>query len=304
MPVSSAHIRRLLEQKREAFSSFSKAKFELLHAYHRAWTEFADLKLEQQLERLAPYPSPLGAVPLEAGAIAAKGIIPFFFTESGSAQARWASREESAQWVQEILAEITTFAVDGSQISPGKDLSIPLALIQVGWFENPHSKTRPYRKDVRVDLMTPQDLGPNPAQPTERLVNIRRFRMEVDRLVEYIEACKEPERTLVFFDGALVVTFAEAFDQESQTAYVQAMLSLIQASERRRVPLVGYVDTSYARDLTTLLHHAYGLEATEGIHDAQLLGRGMEWGDRTPLFRCDRGGILNQYNNHCDQIAF
>lgn len=206
--------------------------------------------------------------------------------------------------MQEVLTDITTFAVDGSQLSPGKDLSIPIALIQIGWFENPHSKTRPYNKDVRVDLLTPKDLGPNPAQPVERRVNIRRFQMEVERLVEYINACQEPERTLVFFDGALVVTFAEAFDQDSQTAYVQAILSLLEASQRRRVPLVGYVDTSYAHDLTTMLHHGCGLDATEGIHDAQLLARVMDWGDRSRIFRCDRGGILEQYDSFGDQIAF
>jgi hypothetical protein len=304
MPVSPSHIKALLDQKREAFSTFNKAKFELLHAYNHAWVDFSALSLAQQLERLASHPSPTGARPLESPVQAQKGIIPFFFAESASATERWSNREASAQWVQEILTDITTFAVDGSQISPGKDLSIPIALIQIGWFENPHSKTRPYKKDVQVDLLTPKDLGPNPAQPVERRVNIRRFQMEVGRLVEYINACQAPEQTLVFFDGALVVTFAEAFDQESQTAYVQAMLNLLEASERRRVPLVGYVDTSYAHDLTTLLHHAYGLEATEGIHDAQLMARLMEWGDRTAVFRCDRGGILDQYDTYGDQLTF
>ncbi len=303
MPVSSGQIKALLDQKREAFSAFSRAKFELLHAYSRSWVNFADLPLAQQMTQLPPLPTPVGARPLEAIA-AEKGILPFFFAESGPGVDRWTNREQSAQWVQTVLEEITTFAVDGSQISPGKDISIPIALLQIGWFENPHSATRPYQKDVRVDLMTPAELGPNPAQPIERRVNIRRFQMEVARLVEYINACPDPDRTLVFFDGALVVTFAEAFDQESQTAYVQSILSLLEASDRRRVPLVGYVDTSYAHDLTTLLHHAYGLEATEGIHDAQLLARLMEWGDRTAVFQCDRGGILDQYEAYGDQIAF
>lgn len=302
MPVSPAHIKALLDQKRDAFSRFDRAKFELLTAYNQAWVEFSALSLAQQQQRLTS--SPAGAQPLEAHPQAEKGIVPFFFAESAPATERWSNREASAQWVQEVLTDITTFAVDGSQLSPGKDLSIPIALIQIGWFENPHSKTRPYNKDVRVDLLTPKDLGPNPAQPVERRVNIRRFQMEVERLVEYINACKEPERTLVFFDGALVVTFAEAFDQDSQTAYVQAILSLLEASQRRRVPLVGYVDTSYAHDLTTMLHHGCGLDATEGIHDAQLLARVMDWGDRSRIFRCDRGGILEQYDSFGDQIAF
>ncbi|TVP68084.1 MAG: DNA double-strand break repair nuclease NurA [Leptolyngbya sp. LCM1.Bin17] len=304
MPVSPSQIKTLLDQKRAAFSSFNRAKFELLQGYHQAWVEFAALPLAQQINQLAIHPSPTGAQPLEELAEAKKGIIPFFCAESAPATAPWSNREASKQWVQDILTDITTFAVDGSQISPGKDLSIPIALIQIGWFENPHSPDQPYDKDVRVDLMTPKDLGPNPAQPVERRVNIRRFQMEVARLVEFMDTCPQPERTLVFFDGALVVTFAEAFDQDSQTAYVQAMLDLLAASERRRVPLVGYVDTSYARDLTTLLHHGYGLEATEGIHDAQLLSQLMEWGDRTAVFQCDRGGILDDYSTHQDQITF
>jgi hypothetical protein len=304
MPVSTVQLKRLLDEKREAFSTFNRAKSELLNAYFQSWIEFAALPHSQQLDLLTKHPSPAGARPLEPAKKAKKGIIPFFFAESASATKHWSNRQESAEWVQEVLAEITTFAVDGSQLSPGKDISIPIALIQIGWFENPHSAERNYIKDVRLDLMTPKDLGPNPAQPVERRVNIRRFQMEVERLVEYIEACQDPERCLVFFDGALVVTFAEAFDQDSQKAYVQAMLSLLEASERCRVPLIGYVDTSYARDLTTLLHHAYGLEATEGIHDAQLLSRLMDWGDRSAVFQCDRGGILDQYEYFQDQVAF
>ncbi|TVQ05633.1 MAG: DNA double-strand break repair nuclease NurA [Leptolyngbya sp. DLM2.Bin27] len=307
MPVSSSQIKTLLDQKRAAFSVFSRTKGELLQAYNRAWIEFAALPHGQQLAQFDHHPGPVGARPLEAIVTeggADKGIFPFFFAESGPVGDRWTNREQSTQWVQTVLQDITTFAVDGSQISPGKDISIPIALLQIGWFENPHSATRPYQKDVRVDLMTPAELGPNPAQPVERRVNIRRFQMEVARLVEYINACPEPERTLVFFDGALVVTFAEAFDSESQTAYVQSILSLLEASDRRRVPLVGYVDTSYAHDLTGMLHHAYGLEATEGIHDAQLLAPLMKWGDRTAVFQCDRGGILDQYDTYADQIAF
>jgi hypothetical protein len=304
MPVSAFQIKRLLDQKRDAFSTFDRAKYELLTAYNQAWIDFSSLPHQRQVNRLTDYPSPVGARPLEPLKNPKKGIVPFFFEESAPATSRWSNREESAHWVQEVLADVTTFAVDGSQLSPGKDLSIPIALIQIGWFENPHNKNRSYQKDVRLDLMTPKELGPNPAQPVERRVNIRRFQMEVARLVEYIEACPEPDRCLVFFDGALVVTFAEAFDQDSQNAYVQAILSLLEASQRCRVPLIGYVDTSYARDLTTLLHHTYGLTATEGIHDAQLLAHLMAWGDRTGVFQCDRGGILDQYQHHHDQVAF
>ncbi|NJL49158.1 MAG: NurA domain-containing protein, partial [Leptolyngbyaceae cyanobacterium SM2_5_2] len=107
--MSPFQIKTLLDQKREAFSSFNKAKFELLHAYSQAWLEFSSLSLAQQLEQLAPHPSPTGSQPLESSQGAEKGIIPFFFAESAAATARWSNREESALWVQEVLADITTF---------------------------------------------------------------------------------------------------------------------------------------------------------------------------------------------------
>ncbi|MEM7293649.1 MAG: hypothetical protein AAF420_09700, partial [Pseudomonadota bacterium] len=44
---------------------------------------------------------------------------------------QWGSREHSLQWVNEHLSGVTTFAVDGSQIFPSKDLSLPIALVQV-----------------------------------------------------------------------------------------------------------------------------------------------------------------------------
>ena len=40
------------------------------------------------------------------------------------------------------------------------------------------------------------------------------------------------------------------------------------------------------------------------VHDAQMLNRFMEWGDCTPIFRCDRTGILTDYKEHADRITF
>ena len=101
------------------------------------------------------------------------------------------------------------------------------------------------------------------------------------------------------------MTFADAFDPESQAAYVNAMVRLLETSQQCRVPLVGFIDTSYARDITTLLHH-YDAEvkAVEAIHDAQVLKRLMKWGDRTPLLQCDREGILDKYGDQQDQVIF
>ena len=208
-------------------------------------------------------------------------------------------------WVKQQIAGVTTFAVDGSQIFPSKDVSIPIALVQIGWFENPHSDQQPYCKDIDLDVMTPADLQVrDSSQPVDRLVNVRRLQMETERLVQYIAQVQDKDNTLVFFDGSLVATFAEALDDSLGKIYVGCLLKLLRASEQYRVPLVGYIDTSYAHDLTNLLESFIGLEVTSTVHDAQLLNRYMRWGDCTPVFRCDRAGILSDYQEQQDRITF
>src|SRR6266581_1101584 len=61
----------------------------------------------------------------------------------------FANHEQARQWA-ECIEGITTVAVDGSQLQPWRDASIPVALIQVGLFANPHANGRSYTKDVRM----------------------------------------------------------------------------------------------------------------------------------------------------------
>src|SRR2546430_16087498 len=62
----------------------------------------------------------------------------------------FANHEQARQWA-ECIEGITTIAVDGSQLLPWRDASIPVALIQVGFFINPHTPRQPYTKDVRIE---------------------------------------------------------------------------------------------------------------------------------------------------------
>ena len=296
MPVSPAQIRAVLEEKREVLSQFDQTLVHDLDRYRRAWQTLTQTPFLQAAKRLSQ--SGTGAHLLESFEAVIKGVI--------ANPHHWENREDSLAWVKDQLAGITTFAVDGSQIFPSKDVSMPIALVQIGWFENPHTADGQYTKDIALDVLTPEDLrAHNRGEPVDRRVNIRRFEMEVDRLVGYMKTCSHPERTLVLFDGSLVVTFADAFDPESQAAYVKAMVRLLATSQQYRVPLVGFIDTTYARDIATLLqHYDSDVKAVEAIHDAQILKRLMKWGDRTPLMQCDREGILDQYGDQQDQVIF
>jgi len=295
MTLKPSQIQDILETKRDEFTTFSQATWQQLQQYRAVLSHLSIAGEANLLKQLQNRSLGIGATLLEPLNQATKGIIPCKLV--------WQNREQSLAWVRDRLTGITTFAVDGSQIYPGKDLSIPVALVQIGWFENPHLPTGGYEKDVVVDVMTPTDLQ-NGGEPVDRRVNMRRFEMETQRLVQYMQAHPQAEDCLVFLDGSLIATFAEAFDPKSRQFYLECLLELLRASKAYRVPLVAYIDTSYAQDLTVMLQQLFELPESNTIHDAQLLGKFMEWGDRTPLFLCQRSGILSNYAEHCNQIAF
>ncbi|MFQ3628863.1 MAG: DNA double-strand break repair nuclease NurA [Cyanobacteriota bacterium] len=307
MTLKPSQILQLLDARREQFTAFDQSAVQRLQSYRAALRQFFQLSEAGRSHLLVQHSGDdLGARPIESLADAPQGVVPW--------PLQWENREQSLTWARDRLLNVTTFAVDGSQIYPGKDLSIPVALVQIGWYENRHSPSGAYEKDVAVDLMTPQDLRESgQGDPVDRRVNMRRFQLETRRLTDYIQSRNEEsnkqsqrlaEKTLVFLDGSMVASFAEPFDEANQQFYVDCLLPLLQASEAQRVPLVAYIDTSYADDLVRMLRLLYNLEPADAIHDAQILNGLMRWGDRTPLFLCERPGILNRYGHHRRRIAF
>lgn len=297
MTLKPSQILEILNAKRDAFSQFNREAMQLLQLYQTRLQQWVELPEPERQALLAQHPVNLGARPLEPMGSGDRGVI--------SPGLSWGSREESMEWVRDRLTGITTFAVDGSQIYPGKDLSIPVALVQVGWFENPHQPGVPYHKDITVDVMTPQDLqAGNSGEPVDRRVNMRRFQMETERLVDYMAQHPGVEKTLLLFDGSLVATFARSFDAETRQFYIACCLNLLRASEQYRVPLVAFIDTTYADDVTRMLQTLFNLPPAETVHDAQLFNRAMTWGDRTPLFQCERLDILDAYEEQRHRVAF
>ncbi|HET8912111.1 MAG TPA: DNA double-strand break repair nuclease NurA, partial [Ktedonobacteraceae bacterium] len=135
----------------------------------------------------------------------------------------FANHEQARSWA-ECIEGVTTVAVDGSQLQPSRDVSIPVALIQVGYFVNPHSRGRAYTKDVRMEVLSPDEImdesrqdeaDPDSYPYSEMQVNLHRYLLEVDTLRVQMEQCARSRREddpvyspVVFFDGSLVVSFA------------------------------------------------------------------------------------------------
>jgi hypothetical protein len=235
------------------------------------------------------------------------------------------SHEQSRLWA-ECIEGVTTIAVDGSQLMPWRDASIPVGLVQVGFFVNPHARGRTYTKDVRIEVLAPEELmeetgneldDPDSYPYSEMQVTQRRYLLEVETICQLMQQYAASRRTddplyspLVFFDGSLVVSFALTMPNPYRQRYIDAAVSLLKTSEDLRVPLIGYIDTSYARDTITMLRRLDAnlpkpvLRDTKKIHDALLWKGHLAWGDRTPAMICARNDVLESYGPYHSSVAF
>ncbi|HST22197.1 MAG TPA: DNA double-strand break repair nuclease NurA [Blastocatellia bacterium] len=282
-----------LESRRTDFAHFQSDLRDQLGAYGEALDQINSISRDELIARLNKWEAP-GALPVEERDI----VIPF--------DHEWQNREEARLWGFETLLGRTTFSADGSQILPSKDFSVPVAAVQVGWFENPHTPGGNYVKDAAFEILSPAEVMVRTGGATEiseQVVHMRRYGLEVGVIKNFMngvavrgfDAAKPP---VVFFDSLLVISFAELLPDEQRERYVADIVSLLCTSKQTGVPVIGYVDTSFARDLINMMQAVFSdLSDAQKVHDALLLAPRMKWGDRTALFRCARRGILDSYGD-------
>lgn len=299
-----------LQAKRDRFRSFDDDFHREAEEYAAALRELSALSAGDINHRLAPVATP-GALPTAEFDAARELSVKF--------DRRFSNHEESRAWACDALLDHTTFAADGSQIMPAKDFSVPVAAIQVAWFENGHTRGGSYTKDADFEVLAPDELlveYDGERVVSEQAVNLRRFELEVATLCRLMRgvaggAARTGKLPIALFDNSLVISFADRLQQDFRTAYVNVVLELLRCSQATGVPVVGYVDTSYARDLTHLLTHCFSLRESEKVHDAQLVNQLLQWGDRTPMFVCARGsadkkqqGVLESFHEYRRGVGF
>ncbi len=290
-----------LEEKSERFAGYQISMGDARHVYQEALERVAGMTRAQIETRLGGIPSP-GARPTAEHD--GKGlIVPF--------NQRWENHEQARKWARGVLFGVPTVAVDGSQIPPSKEISVPVGAVQIGWFVNPHDQGRDYVKAVDFQIIAPDELvddedafhSPNVLGFPDRRVNARRFVQECEKLVALMEEAKDATvKPVCFFDGSLVISFAGHMDLPLQREYVGAVTALLAASEAYRVPLVGYVDGSYARDLVAMIHHLADLEGQRSVSDGALLRPRMGWGDRSVAYVCAREDAVEQ--RYYERVVF
>ena len=217
----------------------------------------------------------------------------------------WENHEQARGWASDVLDQRVSFAADGSQIYTGKETLVPIAAVQIGWFENPHDLDSFYEKNAKFQLLTPADLlaeWEEPMNPDIR-VEAARYLGEVERLGEFLRKkagwrSSGERMPLAFFDNPLLVPFSQ---KGLQKKFLDATVRLVQQSRECEVPLVGYVDRSYSRDILSMLEAFTGGEKKKAsaVFDASVLrGRKKDgcralnvWGDRTCFCYSTRRGL-------------
>ena len=299
-----------LQAKREIFRNFNLSAQNEFEVYTKALQEFAQLTSAQILEKVADNNTP-GALPTSEFDLA-QGLSLRF-------PPAFDNHEHARHWAHKALINHCIFAADGSQILPVNDFSIPVAAIQVAWFLNCHTSEGDYEKSATFEVLAPEELKieyNGDRNISEQAVNLKRFELEIATLCGLIERIannpKQMEKLpLALFDSSLVISFADRLQGEQRDHYVALVLRLLRCSEAARVPLIGYVDTSYSKDLTHLLENCFSLPESSKIHDAQLVNHLLQWGDRTPLFVCARGsadkkqeGVLESFEEYKRGLGF
>jgi hypothetical protein len=295
-----------LREQRDEFVQFEREWRDDVEDYARRLRALDGQRAEEVSARLGTVREP-GALPSDELERAGSFLLPFGVS--------WRTHEEARRWAIEALEGRVTFAADGSQLLPGREISLPVAAVQVAWFQNPHTRDGKYEKQARFEIIPPHKLLEDEAGRVnaETVVSLRRFQLETEELRRFLESQRgwreRGERPPVaFFDGTLLISIALP-RTKIQAQYVDAMVELVKLSRDTQVPLVGFVDQSYARDLVSLLDVLQRQETTarqsRALYDAQLLRAAdadgepllKAFGDRTAFCTCLRHGLTESFSD-------
>jgi hypothetical protein len=289
MPLYVDQVASALTSRLAAFQNDHQAVQKHLQQMHTALTQL-DALSHTDLEALIGAVDRPGARPT-----AEQDTAPLVLRFANG----WSHHGEARDWAAGVLNGVTTCAVDGSQIASSRDLSIPVGLVQIGWFVNPHDGGAPYQKAVQVEVLTPEELVLEQGGIDDGEIEWRRWSGEMHCAMAFMRE-HAGERALAFIDGPLIVSFVGKLSPVRQKRYITLVEELLACSAETRVPVVGYTDSSYASDLTALLLRLSGQVGRPQVSDAALLNNRMEWGDRCRLYLCSRDdGIPNtSYYEH------
>lgn len=294
--LHSELLKRELEDKKEEFQLYLEGQRGLTRFYLDALSRIEKMPPAELERTLAAIPGP-SAIP--SSELTKNGSFTFSFKQG------WQNHEQARAWALDVLQNRTTFAVDGSQLYLEKQTSLPIGAVQVGWFENPHDGKVRYEKNAKFEVLLPESLLlPGEPMIPERRVGEIRMESEIGVFRRFFESkrgwqSRGERMPLAFFDGTLLM--ADRHPEKGLPENSESrLLELLNLSAECRVPLVGYIDRSFARDIVSLLD-ALENRAPGGqtLYDASVLRSGIAdvphklnaWGERTAFCFSKRKGL-------------
>ena len=154
-----------LDAKSGRLAGYEVALLDALAVYEKSLIELAGLSKAEIEARLKDVPWP-GARPTVEHDQHPGVVVPFGHT--------WTNHQQARSWAKKVLSGVPTVAVDGSQITPTKDISVPVGAVQIGWFANPHDGDQGYVKDIYfrswLPASCPKKTKRSPVFPTGALM--------------------------------------------------------------------------------------------------------------------------------------
>ena len=289
--IDLKNISLQFDAKLDSIKSYDIERSELAVEYRNELAKLKNIDLSMH-ERLPPYS---GAKFLETG----KLIHPFPYN--------WKNRHDAMEWVDSVLSEVAVGAVDGSQIYSDKNFEIPIAVIQTSSVFNRHINND-YKQEIEAAIITPREFEAASVYSFgSEYVDARRFSMECDSIMRLM---KEHEKLYVLLDGALILSHINVLNKNIREIYINAIMKLLDTSEKTNNPVIGFIDTTMPRDITLMMHFLFGLKKNK-LADTHLFSH-LLWGERTAAFLCDRDdrrgeeskSVLDNYGKFKNGIAF
>jgi len=269
-----------IESKGSLIRNFQQQSERLLQTFSSYCQQLSSISVKDFNSRLVAYGESFAGA-LATDELQAKGLRTDRFDEDLT------SHEDICIWKEQILKDRAVCAVDGSQIEADKNLGLFFGAVQVAWYVNFHSLSRGPIKDVHFDIVLPND-SLDEEQEFKQYIAFQRFSQEIRALALWIErvaASQSPKTPVAFFDGSLTLSFVPTASLRRQ--YQEEVNHLLFQSEKYQVPIVAFIDTSQAYNLSKSLQIAFGKDLSgRVVPDVKLLKPYLtQWGDRSAFFK-------------------
>ncbi len=315
MPLDLTITYQELQKKRKNFNKFNKELSDEFLILQKHTPKIFALNYDEVIKQISQKSNPCGAIPSKEYKNGLYIPFPEIFL----------NLPEMITWAKKILFNKTVVATDGSQIYTSQEYSIPVALIHVACCRNDHSIEKKYSKNTTIKILSPEELlleesGRKRKIFSQEPVDCERFKMECDLLTKEMELVENniPKINQAYFiiDGSLILSFIDRFNPKIQEGHLQSLKNTITKSRKTKYPLIGYVDSSRAKDVVNMIASLspMNIRSINYISDStviekyirNILGNNMKFGDRTCSFICDRNDpVYKKYPSEIGQkIAF